>query len=564
VSTVEVRVIKANESPVQRSNAIPIDEELIGMGVVEPPHDIDFLTRVAEASSSLRPNVDAYATNIDGYAHSFTPIVDLEAENARAFFRGMLKLEKVAAGGFPYIEETEIDAAMFEAKHVMPDEELMLKFFFESCCEGMSFKVLREQTRSDLENTGNGYWEVMRDGWGRPRQFQHVQAHMMRITNAGEPIETEALHRTSDIGLARRKVTRRFRRFVQLLSGTERVWFKDFGDRRVCSSRSGRFYASVDELNESEPGTPQATEMIRFSIYSSRSIYGVPRWFGAMAAVLGTRSSEEINYAYFEDKCIPPMAIFVEDGSLEEGALAKIEDIIRNEIKGQRNFHKCLLLQASPSVVADGAGGVRMVSPKIRIEPLAQFQQSDALFQAYEQNNSEKVGQQFRLPRLLRGQMTDFNRSTAETALDYANTQVFEPLRVDFDDTINRLILPELGVKYWRFKSGAPTVRNPEQLTEMLTKVVDSNILVPREGREVAGDIFNRKFAPINEDWTSEPTARLKGSEASKAVKQLVDMRAGIEARAQSNEMAAHTENARVEHVIELPAERFNELVRPH
>jgi capsid portal protein len=30
----------------------------------------------------LRPNVDAYTTNIDGFGHRFEPVIDLDAEDA--------------------------------------------------------------------------------------------------------------------------------------------------------------------------------------------------------------------------------------------------------------------------------------------------------------------------------------------------------------------------------------------------------------------------------------------------------------------------------------------------
>lgn len=548
----------------QASNVLPIDEDLYAQGVVQPPTDPAWLAQVYGASSSVRPNVDAYATNIDGFAHSFEPVFDIESDAARDFLRNMLVLERIQKGELPMVDEADIDAALFEAKSVMPSERLFVEAFFKTCCDEMTFKQLREQTRVDLESTGVAYWEVTRNNSGKISQLSHVQSHVMRITNADKRIEVTALRRTSDIGITRTCVTRRFRRFVQLVGGSERVWFKEFGDPRVMSSCSGRFYSSVETLRETEPEAPPATEILYWRIYSPVSVYGAPRWTGALAAVLGTRESEEINVAYFTNKCIPPMAIMVEDGTLAEGAVARITDTIRQQIQGKGNFHSMLIIEAKAQTVSDGAGNTRTTSPKIKIQPLTQHQQQDALFQGYEQNNAEKVGQQFRLPRLLRGEMADFNRATAEAALEYAETQVFQPLRIDFDTTIDRLMV-ELGVRYWRFRSGAPLVRNPEQLSKMLTSVTEANIIVPREAREIAGDIFGRKFDPIDEQWVNEPTARLKGSDASKAVKELVTMRANLETTERELDAEAHRKAARPEPlVVEMDADEFRSLVTPH
>lgn len=548
----------------QSSNVLPIDEELYTQGVIQPPTDPAWLAQVYGASSSVRPNVDAYATNVDGFAHRFEPVFDIQSDAARDFIRNMLVLERIQKGELPMVDDADIDAALFEAQSVMPAELLFIEAFFKTCCEEMTFKQLRERTRVDLESTGVAYWEVTRNCSGKVTQLAHVQSHVMRITNADKRIEVTALRRTSDVGITRTKVTRRFRRYVQLVGGSERVWFKEFGDPRIMSSCTGKFYSSVETLREAELDAPPATEILYWSIYSPVSVYGAPRWTGALAAVLGTRESEEINVAYFTNKCIPPMAIMVEDGTLAEGAVARIKDTIRQQIQGRENFHSMLIIEAKAQTVSDGSGGTRTTSPKIKIEPLTQHQQQDALFQQYEQNNAEKVGQQFRLPRLLRGQMADFNRATAEAALEYAETQVFQPLRIDFDTTIDRLMV-ELGVRFWRFRSGAPLVRNPEQLSKMLTSVVDASIIVPREAREIAGDIFGRKFDPIDEQWVNEPTARLKGSEASKAVKELVTMRANLEASERELDTEAHRKAARVEPlVVEMDADEFRSLVTPH
>jgi capsid portal protein len=138
---------------------------------------------------------------------------------------------------------------------------------------------------------------------------------------------------------------------------------------------------------------------------SPRSAYGVPRWVGNLLAVLGSRQAEEINFLYFENKSVPPLAILVSGGRLSAQSIPRIEDFIENHIRGKRNFHKILILEAEP---AGGSGGIEHSGRlKVELRPLTSAQQNDALFQNYDERNIDKVRQSFRLPRMLRGDIRD-------------------------------------------------------------------------------------------------------------------------------------------------------------
>ncbi len=566
---VKVRTVAVGEERVQPPNALPPEAELYQRHqLIEPRFAPVDLCERYEESSSLRPNIEAYSTNIDGFEHRLEPVFDVDSEKAKQVVRDSLLLECIMDGRAPIVTEEQVGAELNLAKAVMAAERLMVEAFFKSCAGSLSFKQLRERTRIDLEVTGNAYWEVMRNQSMRPAQIELVPSHMMRLTELeGDRIEVKEPRRVSDIRIGRVAVKKRFRRFAQVIDGTEVVWFKEYGDPRVLSSKTGRFYERAEDLVAQEGTTPPATEIVHHKIYSPLTAYGVPRWIGAEAAVVGSFESEQINVAYFRDKCIPPLAIFIEDGQLEAGAVKRIEDILRNKVRGRANFHRPLILEATPVVTSDGNGGMRAGTPKIHLQPLTQMQQQDALFQQYEQNNAEKVGQQFRLPRLLRGQMTDFNRATADAAIEYAEQQVFQPVRFDFDHMIDQLFMVQLDVKFWRFKSGAPVVRSPPQLAEMVANLTKESVLLPREAREIAADIFGRPFEALPDEWVSRPTAQLRGGETTQAVKELVTLRAQLEAseaedagRRYDVARKAYTEEPEV---IQIEHDVFRSLVRP-
>jgi len=200
---------------------------------------------------------------------------------------------------------------------------------------------------------------------------------------------------------------------------------------------------------------------------------------------------------------VPPLAILVSGGRLSAQSIPRIEDFVENHIKGKRNFHKVLILEAEPT----GSGGNIEHTGRLKIElrPLTSAQHSDALFQNYDLANQDKVGQSFRLPRLLRGNMADFNRSTADAALHFAETQVFEPERSEFDFTMNRKILSDMGIRFWRFMSKSPVNRDPATMADIIRGLVNANVLTPEEARDLVGEVFNKEFKKISAPWVKQP-----------------------------------------------------------
>ncbi len=504
---------------VQRATALASGEDGMGpfasAGAIAPPYDPDALCDLFEHSSSLRPNVDAYVTNIDGFGHRYEPAIELEGDDVDQRVADAMVLERAVAGDadnpdadVPEPKEDEIAARRQELRRLSRIEKARLETFFGFCCHEHSFVDLRRRTRQDLEVTGNAYWEVLRDARGRIARFVYVPAHTVRLLPLdAEPVEVEERVRVSPVSYDTVTVARRLRRYVQL-EGAACVFFRSFGDPRIVSRRSGKVVESEDALREQDG---PAHELIHFAIHSPRSPYGVPRWVGNLLSVLGSRSSEEVNYLYFESKSVPPLALLVSGGKLSEQSVPRIERFIEENIKGKKNFHRILILEAEGA-----ANASESAKAKIEIVPLTQVQQKDGLFQAYDERNIDKVGSSFRVPRLLRGDSRDLNRSTAEAALRFAEDQVFAPERDEFDFMINRRILPDMGIRFWRFRSQTPVTRDPERTSDMVTQLVRVGVLTPEEGRMLASDIFNRELAKIGDDWVKRPiTLTLAGVQTS-------------------------------------------------
>lgn len=478
---------------------------------IEPPYSALRLAEIFENSSTLRPNIDSYVQNIDSNGSHLEPVLDLAGDDADEIVMNAMRLERLDAIDRGQIvatvtpTEEEVAERMKQIESAMELERFRLEAFFTSCVVEESFISLRRKTRQDLEVSGNGYWEALRDSRGRIVQFVYMPAHTIRLrAQDRELVDVVIPIRQSPITVTREKLKRRFRSFVQITETQRTVFFKELGDPRVMSATTGKFYPSVLEMQSVEGEKAlEATEVLHFRIHSPRSAYGVPRWIGTLPAVLGTREAEEVNLLYFENKSVPPMAVLVSGGRLGQESVDRLRDFIEVEIKGKKNFHKILVIEAEPTENSSGENTGKM---RIEMKPLTQAQQQDALFLKYDERNHDKVGFSFRLPRMLRGDVRDFNRSTADAALEFAEAQVFGPERTEFDFLINRQILSTLGVRFWTFRSNSVQIRDPGKLAEIIGELTAANVLVPADARKLAAElVFNRRLPRIDADWIYQP-----------------------------------------------------------
>lgn len=496
---------------------IPEDSQVFSQqGAIEPPFPPRSLVTIYESSAYLSPNIAAYVTNIDAFGHRFEKTIDFEESESREIVKNAMILmaqneleDKGETGIAPDPSEKEIDKRIEELRKRQRLEKFRLDSLFNFIHPTMSFTQIRKQTRQDLEITANAYWEIIRSLDGSIAQVDPAVGLTMRMMDLGDDWQDVPMKfKTTPITMDTKVTKQRFRRFIQsqgVHNNHSVVWFKEFGDKRVMSASSGKYFKDVEEMNKKEKGAREATEILHFKIYSPRTPYGVPRWVGVLISAMGSRHSEEVNFLYFENKSVPPLALLVSGGKLTGGAVNRIKDYIQNEIKGKRNFHKILVVEAEASGKAGLPGTTPPQQIRLELKPLTDAQQSDALFQSYDKNNGRKIGSAFRVPPILRGDVEDFTRATAEASKVFADEQVFEPERNDFDFMINRRFLLDMDILLYRIRSQAPITRDPAIMAVILERLMKANLLVPKEGRLVASDILNMDLGEIKEGWATQP-----------------------------------------------------------
>jgi PBSX family phage portal protein len=448
-----------------RDTALPVSRKMTedpfsgkyGDGIIEPPYSLEYLAQLPDHSNILSQCIEAMETNIDGFGFMLEPIGDADPEKDGVYGK---------------------DAE---------DERKRILHFFEFCNADIPYSQLRRRVRRDIETTGNGYWEIVRDGKGEISWIEHIESHTMRLTKLDSQRTDVTLVIRDDASneLQEYDYKKFFRRFVQIRNG-QKVFFKEFGDPRVIDSRSGMV---VGEERIADDDFTPATEVIHFKLYSPHSPYGVPRWIGNLLAVLGSRQAEEVNYEYFENNTVPPLALLVA-GRLGDKTVERIQDFIEEHMKGRKGFHKILVVEASPAMSSNLPGST---TPRTTIEfkPLSDAQQKDALFDNYDKGNREKVRSSFRLPPIFVGLTSDYTRATAHESKDIAEEQVFAPERADHDFVVNRLLFPAMGIRYWKYKSLSADTNDVEVMAGVLDVFCRCGLTV-KEAREEMSRLLNR------------------------------------------------------------------------
>lgn len=512
-------VVKATiYSSAQGESHIRPAEDLGGFyadnGIIPPYIEPLALVNLFDRSNALRPNVDAYMVNIEGFGHRLEPVIDCEADDADEQIADALILEKLFDGeGAPVVTPAEVAAEKIQIAAAARVERMQLEMFFAQPTATLTMVELRSRLRQDLEVTGNAYIEVIRNASGQVSMLEHAQSITMRLRQLSPPVASEVKRRVSRVTVRPVEMPRRWRTFVQRLTHTKSqqgwsvTYFKELGDPRVISADTGKVYRSVGELQAREKGGRVATEMLHIKIPHPRYAYGMPRWIGALMAVIGSRSSEEVNASYFDSKTIPPGFLCVSGGTLAKKSKEKIENYLNEHVQGREKFWSIIVIEAEGKIMPQNPNAR---PPRVQIQwvPMTKDQPQDALFQNYEERNTEKVGNQFRLPKLLRGDAKDFNRSTADASLRYAEQQVFQPERERIDALINNVLFPHMGVRYWEFVSNSPVTRDPVELSEILERL--QSVMTPEEQRRVISDILNTDLPEIEEAWAWTPLAVLE------------------------------------------------------
>jgi PBSX family phage portal protein len=486
-----------------------------GADILEPPLSPAGLLWMFRNSQYLRSNVDAMAHNIDGFGWYADPVLDFESddidrqvETAMILHRMQTKELSLTDDSLPDLpSEKEVQATRKVWQKRAALEKAYMRQHFEYSCFEHSFIELRRRKTIDRESIGWGAWEIIEDESGKPVRYKHVSASTLRISSQQEePVEVEEYQHTSPVTYRKIKVMRRFRLVIQqedYASTAGYRFFRELGDPRVISHMTGAVFESVDDLKAKEgQNSEPANQILMFPIYFPGTAYGVVRHHGVLPQLKGAWFAANNVVDYLQNNAIPRALLLVNDGKLNKRSVRDLRNYF-GSVRGQAENRLAIIQAMTPKDRAfDGATKV-----KLEVVSLREAQRDDATFLEYTKRGQAEVGQVFRLLPILRGDTSDFNRATAQAALRFAEEQVFQPERADFDWIINRRILPLLGIRFWRFKSRAPSVQDPERLAAVAEKFAKQGVVVPAELRTVAERALGIDLLRDAGDWQQLPQA---------------------------------------------------------
>lgn len=465
---VGVRIVKATEQPIQKAEQptqLDTQKARNAGEFAMPPYPLEGLRELVKNSQILPQCVAAYKSNIAGFGLGLRYVTDDGEETAE------MKAEWDAAQEI--IDLLNID---------------------------MGTKQVFEHVIEAREIYGIAYLEVLRNPKGEVNQIAFIRdTPSIRKTY---PLDPPVM---VDYNYKGKKVIQRPRRFCKYKQevGGKTVYFKEFGDPRMMDNRSGK-YVSADEENEGEPLPVelQANEILDFAI--GTELYGEVRWIGQILGIDGTRAAESLNNNYFRNGRHTPLLICVKGGTLTKESFTKLQQYM-NDIKGEAGQHAFLVLEAENA--DNRADFDEDKAPTIEIKDLASILQKDELFQDYIENNRKRVQSAFQLPDLYVGYTTDFNRATAQTAIEVTEEQVFQPERKSLAWIINNRLLNGYGFKYVEVFFLEPDISNPDDLFKILTICNNAGGLTPNKARSIAAEALGEKAEDFTEDWGEIPLA---------------------------------------------------------
>lgn len=459
---VRVGVAKAEPNKeAARSNAYESEDEFRNMyitsigeqGIIPPPYNLRKLDQLAgEENNTLGPCVEAMVTNIDGTGYDF----ELKGEAN---------------------EDDEDDAKIDE-----------LRDFFGEPWEGVSFLTIRKMLRRDMERTGNAYLEIIRNAKDEIMFFKYVDAKMIRLVTLDQEVAVDVVvkRRGKEVKVPMMK---RERRYVQLVNGVSKVYFREFGASRDLDKTNGKFAAKGERLGFQKRGS----ELIHFkALPDSDSPYGLPRWINQLPSVLGSRKAEEFNLEFFDAGGIPPVLILLQGGTLNPETKGALDVKMSSGSAASRN--RAQVLEIMPS-------GGTFNSPnqaRVTVERFGAERQEDSMFGDYDARCATNIQVAYRIPPIFLGKAQDYAFASAVASYAVGEAQVFKPERDEFDEIFTLRFLPAMGYPEYKLVSKPLVIQDPANKLSGIDKAlsigdVDKEALIYELNEATGLDIKYKK-----------------------------------------------------------------------
>jgi PBSX family phage portal protein len=244
--------------------------------LVEPPYNLEYLSKVYEISTYNYAAINAKVANIVGLGYDF---VETKKTN----------------DAFDSITD---DKSLERARRKLSKLRQDLHTWLDTTNDEDTFTQTLIKVFTDYEATGNGYIEIGRTTAGNIGYIGHIPAKTMRVRRLRDG-------------------------FIQLLYG-KAVYFSNFGDLEVENPIAGQ---------EDRPN-----EIIHLKKYTPmNNYYGVADIIAAQVSLAGNELSGRYNLDYFENKAVPRYIITVKGAKLSPESERKLLEFFQVGLKGKNH-----------------------------------------------------------------------------------------------------------------------------------------------------------------------------------------------------------------------------------
>ena len=475
VRTLETNITAIIKAEAQiTSNALDIEDTFHNSytaSVIQPEISPDIYYSLVEQNNSLNQCISAMEVNIDG---------------------------------------TGFDVVRSDGEEISDEDEKAVELINEFLMEvspTTSFVTLRRQLRRQLEISGYGCIEIIRNPKDEIIFMRTLESKTIRLMKLADPVTTVKTLIRGGVELKIQTIARE-RRFIQLVA-RKKIYFKEFGSNRDLAKATGIFTETGKRL----PFEERASEIIYLTVHrAANSPYGVPRWLNNLPSVIGSRSAEELNLEYFAAGGIPPLMIFISGGAMAEKARKQLEGLLagkaRNKLKG------IVADIQSTSGTIDKGGGV-----KVDIESFGSDRQQDSMFENYDTRCEQRVRASFRLPPLFVGKADDYSYASVFASYTLAEAQVFQPERMEFDEAFNNTVMKEMTKGKYRIRSKPLIVADAETNLNTLRTAMNGGAITKKDLVENLNLVGSVTLNMLDEETGDEIAERFSGSSSADQVR---------------------------------------------
>ena len=486
----KVKAIKKSEKTVKkevRDERQELQKLNINLTQLTKPYDPFLLRQVVQENDTLNQVIEVYAAQVAGFG-----------------------LEPVYVGDEQEQEREDKEHPETKQMPMWEAEWDIIQGLADNLnLERPTKEVLQELIRH-VEETGNGYLEVIRNIEGNVVGIENLQPEFVTVTQLNDVVDKDGVPFTA--------------RYFYLMDINEPIgkmgrWFKTFGDITPIN---------IDGTIADEYGQGTANEVIHIKIGDHIAPYGTPRWIGALAKILGGREADMYNYRFFKNGTASPMALMLNNSQLTEETEQRM---LKARSEDQ---HKIMVIETES--VMGGIMQEEKMSSSTKLEKLTDTMKQDGTFLEYTKMISDTVISAFRIPAIFVAKTQDYNRATSETAKQTAEEQVFQPLREMYSWQINR-IFKEYEFKYVKLQLKSPQLSNIDDVTKILQIATQAGAISVNNFVPLLAKALNLPLENYTDEQYNEPLINFKVQQNTASPDQAIDF-AKAYGKGEENELA--------------------------